>query len=62
MMFEGCSSLVDISPLQDWNISKGKSFFTMFDPPVMIKSNCLFEKLRQKNSGIKDMTTLCIIF
>ena len=30
-MFCDCSSLVDIKPLQNWNVSNGKNFSGMFD-------------------------------
>ena len=33
-MFNGCSSLTDIAPLRNWNVSKGEDFEFMF-------GNCL---------------------
>ena len=29
-MFYGCSSLLDIKPLQNWNVSNGNNFSYMF--------------------------------
>ena len=29
-MFEGCSSLIDINPLEKWNVSKCSDFRAMF--------------------------------
>ena len=29
-MFYGCSSLSDIKPLQNWNVSNGNNFYDMF--------------------------------
>ena len=53
-MFNDCSELSDIKPLENWNISKGVNFERMFTDCSKSLDKRPLEKWKLLNKNIKD--------